>query len=113
MPGPITNALHFHVESSNAHPTVTPLFQSSAFHADSKFFYSRKDNPNVSELESVVKILEQAEYGIAVSTGMAAISLALSLLRPGDTLVVNKLIYGCSYRQFQRLAGQRGVNVEI
>jgi cystathionine beta-lyase/cystathionine gamma-synthase len=35
---------------------------------------------------------------------MAAISTVLQFLCPGDTLVVNKDIYGCSYKLFQRIA---------
>ena len=99
----ITKALHCRIDDRDAFPAVTPIYQCSAFQANSPYFYTRKDNPNIAEFEAVVATLENAEYAIAVTTGMAAISLALRFLSPGDTLVVNKDIYGCSYKLFQRL----------
>lgn len=107
----VTRALHTRVDTSNARPTVTPIYQTSAFQQGSGFFYSRSNNPNSQELEDVVRTLARAEYAIATCTGMAAISLVANLLRPGDTLVVNRLTYGCSYRYFQRLGEQRGLEV--
>src|SRR5438034_508737 len=98
----MTAALHCRADVEDARPITTPLFQASAFESGSKYFYSRKDNPNVSEWETAVAMLEGAKHGVAASTGMAAISLAMGLLAPGDTLIVNKLVYGCSHRYFQR-----------
>ena len=46
--------------------------------------------------------IEQSTYAIATSTGMAAITLCLNLLTTGDLMVVNKDIYGCSFKLFQR-----------
>ena len=106
---PITRALRHRVEG-DAKPVVTPLHQSSAFHADSPFFYSRKNNPNVAELEQVIATLEGAKHGVAVSTGMAAIALVTSLLVPGDRVAVNRLLYGCSFRFFDRLR-KKGIEV--
>ena len=108
-----TAALRRRIDVAEARSVATPLFQSAAFHADSPYFYSRKDNPNVAELESAVALLEGAKHGVAASTGMAAISLATSVLKAGDVLVVHPLLYGCSFRQMQRLAKQRGVIVEV
>src|SRR6185312_14145391 len=76
----ITAALHHRADVEDARPAVTPLFQASAFQSGSKWFYSRKDNPNVSEWETAVAMLEGAKHGVAASTGMAAISLAMGLL---------------------------------
>lgn len=49
-----TEILHIKVDDRDARPSVTPIYQCSAFSADSAFFYSRKANPNVTELEQVV-----------------------------------------------------------
>lgn len=56
-----TEMLHIRVDDREAHPSVTPIYQCSAFSADSAFFYSRKANPNVTELEQVVAALENSE----------------------------------------------------
>lgn len=110
---PITQALHCRVDARDAAPVVTPLFQSSAFQAGSPYFYTRKDNPNVAELERVVATLEGARHGVAVSTGMAAISAVLELLRPGDALVLNRLVYGCSFKRVQRFAAQWRLDLRV
>lgn len=110
---PTTAALHQKVDSSTARPVVTPLYQNSAFTADSTYFYTRKNNPNLEELERVVACLEEADHAVTATTGMAAVSLVSGFLAPGDHLVVNRLIYGCSYRFFQRLCGSRGLRLTV
>jgi len=100
---PITCALHEQIDNAETRPVVTPLYQNSAFTADSPYFYTRKNNPNCEELERVVARVEEAPHAITVTTGMAAVSLVSRLLSPGDHLVVNSLVYGCSYKYFQRL----------
>ncbi len=109
---PVTKALHARVDDKNANPAVTPLYQCSAFEADSPFFYTRKDNPNVAELEETVRILEDANFAVASACGMAAISMTLELLKPGETLVVDPYIYGCSYRLFQRISERLGIQLK-
>lgn len=99
-----TDLLHCRVETGGALPAVTPLYQTSAFEAKSPYFYTRNSNPNIAELESLVAALEGARHAIAMTTGMAAISNVLHLLSPGDTLVANQHIYGCTYKLLQRFA---------
>lgn len=96
-----TRSLHTKVDTQLAYPAVTPLYQNSAFESQSEFFYSRKNNPNVQEFEDAVCVLEESKYGIASTTGMSAINLSLSLLKPGQTIVINKYIYGCTFKLFQ------------
>jgi len=106
-----TRALHTRVDPAQALPAVTPLFQNSAFTAESPYFYTRKNNPNIAELEEVVRTLEGAEHAVAVSCGMAAIYAAVDLLSLGDLIVVNRHTYGCTLRLFDRLQVRRGLRV--
>lgn len=108
---PSTEALHVRIDNSSTEPAVTPIYQCSAFTADSPYFYSRKNNPNVAELERVLCVLEEAKHATAVACGMAAIYMVLDLLRPGDRLVVNQDVYGCSFKLFQRVAERRGLRL--
>jgi cystathionine gamma-lyase/cystathionine gamma-lyase/homocysteine desulfhydrase len=110
---PETLALHFRIDNAETRPVTTPIYQNSAFSADSPYFYTRKSNPNCVELEGALALLEGANHVISVTTGMTALALTLQLLHPGDHLVVNKLIYGCSYRLFQRYAAQYGIRLTI
>lgn len=108
-----TQSLHTKVDTSKAFPAVTPLYQNSAFEAQSEFFYSRKNNPNVQELEDAICVLEETSYGIATTTGMSAITMALSLLKPGQTIVLNQFIYGCTYKLFQWYASHYGLELVV
>lgn len=109
----ITKLLHTRVDTANANPVVTPIFQVSAFKANSPFFYTRKNNPNIEEFEKAIASIEQSTYSIATSTGMAAINLCLNLLTTGDLIVVNKDIYGCSFNLFKRFCTRFGIKLVI
>jgi cystathionine gamma-lyase/cystathionine gamma-lyase/homocysteine desulfhydrase len=108
----ITTALRHRV-SGDARPSVTPLYLTSGFEAGSPYFYTRQSNPNIVEFEEAVAILEGARHGLAVTTGMTAIALALDLLSPGDTLCVGRDIYGCSYKLFQRVSRKRRLTLQV
>lgn len=110
---PVTRALHYRIDNSKVDPVVTPIYQNSAFSSNSPYFYTRKNNPNYEELEHVIEIIEGSKHVISVPTGMAAISMVTNLLRPNETLVINKHIYGCSYKYFQRFAEQREIKLLI
>lgn len=105
---PTTKLLHQKVDVGGASATVTPIFQCSAFNSDSPYFYSRKDNPNIAELEQVLATLEGCSYSIAVASGMSAIFMVLDLLPRRAHIVINKFIYGCTYKLFQRFCEKRG-----
>lgn len=96
-----TKSIHTRASIDKAFPAATPLFQNSAFESQSDYFYSRKNNPNVQEFEDAVKAIEGTQFGLATPTGMAAIMLTLSLLKPGQKILVNKYIYGCSFKLVQ------------
>lgn len=110
---PRTEILHERAEVAGARPNVTPLFQCSSFLADSDYFYTRKGNPNSTELEAALRALEGCRHAISVTTGMAALTLALRLLAPGDHLVVNSLIYGCSYKLFHEYCRHFGIALSV
>jgi cystathionine gamma-lyase/cystathionine gamma-lyase/homocysteine desulfhydrase len=96
-----TRSLHAKANVERDAPTTTPIYQASAFEAHSDYFYTRNDNPNISEFEEAVAIIEETKYAIGVTTGMAAINIVLNLLKPGQTLLINKHLYGCSFKLFQ------------
>ncbi|MEI6210640.1 MAG: PLP-dependent aspartate aminotransferase family protein [bacterium] len=110
---PETRALHFRIDNAQTRPVATPIYQNSAFSADSPYFYTRKSNPNSVELEGALALLEKARHVISTTTGMSALALVLQRLRPGDQLVVNKHIYGCSYKLFQRYAEHNQIRLTV
>jgi cystathionine gamma-lyase / homocysteine desulfhydrase len=100
----VTRALHVKVDESQALPVVTPIYQTSAFTSQSSFFYTRKNNPNVEEVERVIATIEEAAFCTATATGMSAIAMVLNLIAEPGTLVVNRDVYGCSLKAMQKFA---------
>ncbi|MGX7245804.1 trans-sulfuration enzyme family protein [Enterococcus quebecensis] len=79
-----------------------PKFQASTFHqkdifSNQKFVYSRFGNPTISAAENAVSCLENGDYGLAFSSGMAAISSVLLLLSAGEHIILCNDIYGGTY----------------
>lgn len=109
----ITKMLSYKKSIDGADPSVTPIFQNSAFESSSPYFYTRKDNPNSSEFEEAVRMLEDAKHALAVTTGMTAIAMVLNEMKHGQHLVINKDIYGCSYKLFQRFAKKHSITLTI
>ena len=111
---PTTRLLHTRIDTGDgAGASVTPLYQTSGFSAGSTFFYTRKDNPNVAELELCLRELEEANHAVCVTCGMTAIYMVLDLLRPGDRLVANRDVYGCSFKLLQRTADRRNLDLHV
>jgi cystathionine gamma-synthase len=87
---------------------TVPVYQTSTFgreNLDSRpeYFYSRIGNPTRSALESTLALLENGKHGLAFASGVAAITAALQVLKPGDHIVAGCDIYGGSYRIFEQL----------
>lgn len=91
-----------------------PVYQSSTFGRESldsrpDFFYSRIGNPTRSALESTLALLENGRHGLAFASGVAAMTAALQVLKPGDHIVTGRDVYGGSYRIFEQLMRPWGV----
>lgn len=60
--------------------------------------YSRISNPTLDLMERRVADLEGAEAGLALASGMGAITAIFwTLLSPGDEVIVDKTLYGCTF----------------
>ncbi len=74
--------------------------------------YSRFTNPTVRTFEQRLGMLEQAAYCVATASGMAAITgLVLSLLKPGDHVVVAREVFGSTLSLFNRIFGRFGIAI--
>ncbi|MDE7198930.1 MAG: PLP-dependent transferase, partial [Lachnospiraceae bacterium] len=74
------------------------------------FDYSRLQNPTREQVEKVVASLENGTDALALSSGMAAISLMMELFAPGDHLIVDADLYGGSIRLFEHVSRKNGVD---
>ena len=73
------------------------------------FDYSRLQNPTKEHLEKIVASLEHGCDALALSTGMAAITLLMELFKPGDHLIVDSDLYGGSIRLFRNVSQKNGI----
>jgi cystathionine beta-lyase/cystathionine gamma-synthase len=90
---------------------VTPIYQSSAFTFQSlqelesfyegkgNYLYSRVGNPNTDELGQAVAALEEAEQGVATSSGLSAVLVAiLAVASAGDHVIAPIDLYGGTFQ---------------
>lgn len=80
-----------------------PIYQVSTFVQDDDslikdYRYSRASNPTREALEHTIAVMENGSMGFAFSSGMAATSSVLLLLKPGDHIIAPADVYGGTYR---------------
>lgn len=107
-----TRAIHHgYNPADNANALTPPLHLTSTFAFETAeqggalfageaegHIYSRISNPTVALLESRIASLEGAEAGLCTASGMGAISATLwTLLKPGDEIITDKTLYGCTF----------------
>lgn len=110
-----------HLDGKKA--VALPLYFSSNYRHDSLaeaknfdphrgYTYSRLATPNRRALEETMARLEKGTAAFAVSSGMAAIQLALSILKTGDQLISLDDLYGGDFRYFRCLHDHAGVDFD-
>ncbi|MDV2988036.1 cystathionine gamma-synthase [Methylorubrum extorquens] len=77
---------------------LSTTYKFPAFAKPGPYDYSRLGNPTRDQLADTVAKLEGGARAVMVASGMAALDLALSGLRPGDLLVAPHDCYGGTHR---------------
>ncbi len=104
-----------------------PIFQTSTFvFKDSdelkkyqegkidKYLYTRYGNPTLKLAENKMAVLEGAEAGLVLSSGMAAVTTTvLTLCKTGDEMISTEPIYGGTLNLFQKLFFNLGIKVHF
>jgi cystathionine gamma-lyase/cystathionine beta-lyase len=93
---------------------MTPIFQTSTYWQESPgnhkgYAYARGKNPTRKALEDCMAALENAEFGLAFSSGMGATDTVMKLLKPGDEVITGNDLYGGSYRMFTQIFAHYGI----
>ncbi len=107
---PTTIAVRASIESDMQYGAVVPpLHLSSNFTFAGlgerrQYDYTRSGNPTRDALGDALRDLEGGAGAVITSSGMAAITLVLTLLKPGDLLIAPHDCYGGSYRLFDSLS---------
>ena len=93
---------------------ITPLFQTSTYVQEGLgrhkgHEYARTSNPTRCAIEANIAALEEGTTGFGWASGMAAINAVMTLLKPGDHVVVTDNTYGGTYRLFERVLRTTGL----
>ena len=104
-----------------------PIFQSSTFVFDntkqgasrfsgeeSGYIYTRLGNPNANQIAQKLAVLENAEAGLVMGSGMGAITTVMwTALKAGDHLLADDSLYGCTFSFFTHGLTRYGVEVTL
>ena len=93
---------------------VVPIYQTSTFVQEEVgkhkgYEYARTGNPTRTALETCIAALEEARYGFAFSSGMAAEDTVMRMLSSGDHVVMGDDVYGGTRRLFEKVLVRFGL----
>ena len=93
---------------------MPPIYQTSTYAQKSPgdhkgYEYSRTHNPTRTALEKAFASIENANYGLAFASGLAAIDAIIKLLKPGDEVISTNDLYGGTYRLFVKIFSTYGI----
>ena len=109
-----TRCIHLEEELNHYGAISYPIYQTATFAhpgvgQSTGYDYSRVQNPTREQVEKVVASLENGVDALALSSGMAAITLMMELFAPGDHLIVDADLYGGSVRLFEQISRKNGI----
>ena len=113
-----TKVIHSGLETDpSTGAIITPIYQTSTYVQKKPgdnmgFEYSRTKNPTRSALEKSLASIEGGKFSICYSSGMGAADAIIKLLKPGDTIISNNDIYGGTYRMFEQVFSNFGLNFD-
>ena len=124
---PETIALHHGYAPDAQHAVAVPIHQTTSFsfdsaqHAADLFdlkvegnIYSRITNPTCAVLEQRIAALEGGIAGLAVASGMAAITYTIqTIAEAGDNIVSISELYGGTYNLFAHTLPRQGIEVRF
>lgn len=93
---------------------MVPIYQTSTYvqaaPAQHKGYeYARSQNPTRKALEDAYAVIENAKYGLAFGSGVAATDAVIKLLAPGDEVICANDMYGGTYRLFTKVFEKFGI----
>ena len=109
-----TRAIHDGQEPDPATGAIiTPIYQTATFVQDAVgvnkgYDYARVGNPTRTALQVALASLENAEHGIAFSSGLGATTTLMHLVNPGERVVLIADVYGGVYRMTSQIYEPKG-----
>jgi cystathionine gamma-synthase len=92
---------------------ITPIYQTSTYVQEAVgvnkgYDYARVANPTRTALQVALASLENAEHGVAFSSGLGATTTLMHLVNPGDRVVLIADVYGGVYRMTSQIYEPKG-----
>ncbi len=121
-----TRAIHYGYDAKQFHGALNPpIYMTSTFAFDnvqqgaeafegenSHYIYSRLGTPTQDLLERRIANLEGGEAALATASGMGAITSAFwSLVEPGDEIIADTTLYGCTFSFLEHGLKKFGVKI--
>jgi cystathionine beta-lyase/cystathionine gamma-synthase len=96
---------------------IVPIYQTSTYVQEELgkhkgYEYARTKNPTRSALEENVAALESGTHGAAFASGMAAITTLAMTLKSGEHVVVSNNTYGGTFRLFDKVFTNFGIEFD-
>ena len=116
MNGFSTKALHTGYKPNKEDGAVIPPIHLSTtfkFRNEGGFDYSRTINPTRIILEQTLANLDSNAFGLAYSSGSAALANIVALLKSNEVILFSTDAYGGTYRFIIRVAGNQGIKYKI
>jgi cystathionine beta-lyase/cystathionine gamma-synthase len=93
---------------------MTPIYQTSTYvqaapGQNKGYEYARSQNPTRTALEAAFAAIENGNFGLAFSSGVAATDAVIKLLQPGDEVIAGNDMYGGTYRMFTKIFTKFGI----
>jgi cystathionine beta-lyase/cystathionine gamma-synthase len=114
-----TRAIHEGQEPDPATGAVTvPIYQTSTYVQEAVgvhkgYDYARVANPTRTALQLCLASLENAEFGVAFSSGIGATTTLMHLVHPSEKVVCVNDVYGGVYRMFTQVYEPKGYSFEF
>src|SRR5438552_11633879 len=109
-----TRAIHVGQEPDAATGALTtPIYQTSTFVQEEVgkhkgYDYARVANPTRTALQECLASLENAQHGVAFSSGLGATTTLMHLVDPGQRVVLIADVYGGVYRMTSQVYEPKG-----
>jgi cystathionine beta-lyase/cystathionine gamma-synthase len=110
-----TDAIHAgQIPDPTTGAVITPIYQTSTYAQESLgehkgYTYGRTHNFTRDALEKNIAALEKGKYGVAFSSGLAAVQSVVGLVKAGDHLIISNNVYGGVYRMMELVMKNYGL----
>jgi cystathionine gamma-synthase len=115
-----TKAIHAGLDIGNPSSSIVPpISPSTIFEIDKDgrkpgdLHYTRLDNPNRSQFETLIAALEGGVEAAAFSSGIAAATAILQSLEPGDHLLIPDDVYAGNRKMVNSIMTRWGLDVDF